>query len=50
MSDTATIASKQNPLQYVTDELKDLRARGVAPKLRVLEANKSPFVFSTGGK
>jgi len=48
MSDTATIASKQNPLQYVTDELKDLRARGVAPKLRVLEGEQKPVCIFDG--
>ncbi len=48
MSDTATIASKQNPLQYVTDELKDLRARGVAPKLRVLEGEQKPVSIFDG--
>jgi len=37
MSDTATITSKMNPLQYVADDLKELRAKGVAPRLRVLE-------------
>ena len=37
MSETATLATKQNPLQYVTDQLSELRAKGVAPKLRVLE-------------
>src|SRR4029077_14066481 len=48
MSDTATIASKQNPLQYVTDELKDFRAKGVAPKLRVLEGEQKPVCIFDG--
>src|SRR5258707_8677818 len=48
MSDTATIASKQNPLQYVTDELKELRAKGVAPKLRVLEGEQKPVCIFDG--
>src|SRR6266550_3291166 len=40
MSETATLATKQNPLQYVTDQLNELRAKGVAPKLRVLEGEQ----------
>ena len=36
MSDTATMATKQNPTQYISDQLNELRAKGVAPKLRVL--------------
>ena len=48
MSDTATIASKQNPLQYVTDQLKELRAKGVAPKLRVLEGEQKPVAIFDG--
>src|SRR6266851_4702202 len=48
MSDTATIASKQNPLQYVADELKELRAKGVAPKLRVLEGEQKPVCIFDG--
>src|SRR6266853_5337089 len=42
MSDTATIATKQNPLQYLTDDLKELRAKGLAPRLRVLEGEQKP--------
>src|SRR5213593_5306908 len=48
MSDTATITSKQNPLQYVTEELKELRAKGVAPKLRVLEGEQKPVCIFDG--
>src|SRR5216110_437018 len=40
MSDTATITSKQNPLQYVIEQLNELRTKGVAPKLRVLEGEQ----------
>src|ERR1700755_2065439 len=40
MSETATQSGKQNPLQYVTDQLNELRAKGVAPKLRVLEGEQ----------
>src|SRR5246127_3278035 len=42
MSETATQTLKQNPMQYVTDELKELRTKGVAPKLRVLEGEQKP--------
>ena len=31
---------KQNPLQYVSEQLKELREKGVAPKLRVLEGEQ----------
>src|SRR3989454_11223072 len=48
MSDTATIATKQNPLQYVADELKELRAKGVAPRLRVLEGEQKPVCIFDG--
>jgi len=40
MSDTATQTTKQNPLQYIADQLNELRAKGVAPKLRVLEGEQ----------
>jgi len=42
MSETATLATKQNPLQYVTDQLSELRSKGVAPKLRILEGEQRP--------
>ncbi len=42
MSDTATMATKQNPAQYISDQLNELRAKGVAPKLRVLEGEQKP--------
>src|SRR5439155_1773913 len=48
MSDTATITSRQNPLQYVTDELKELRGKGVAPRLRVLEGEQKPVCIFDG--
>ncbi len=48
MSDTATIASKQNPLQYISDQLKELRANGLAPKLRVLEGEQKPMCIFDG--
>src|SRR2546427_3762962 len=48
MSETATMTSKQNPLQYVTDQLKDMREKGVAPKLRVLEGEQKPVCIFDG--
>jgi len=50
MSETALQVAKTNPLQYVTDQLNELRAKGVAPKLRVLEGNRNLSVFLTGRK
>src|SRR5260221_11168565 len=40
MSEQGTQVMKQNPLQYVSDQLKELREQGVAPKLRVLEGEQ----------
>src|SRR6516225_1653217 len=48
MSETATLATKQNPLQYVTDQLNELREKGVAPKLRVLEGEQRPVCVFDG--
>src|SRR5689334_20479678 len=48
MSDTATIATKHNPLQYVSEQLKDLRAKGVAPKLRILDGEQKPVCIFDG--
>ena len=48
MSDTATITSKQNAIEYITDQLKELRAKGVAPKLRVLEGEQKPVCIFDG--
>src|SRR5258708_40191473 len=48
MSETATIVSRQNSLQYVIDELKELRAKGVAPRLRVLEGEQKPVCIFDG--
>lgn len=46
MSDAAAPAAKQSPLHYISEHLQDLRAKGVAPKLRVLEGEqKSVAVF-----
>ena len=48
MSDVATQATKQNPLQYVSDQLNELRGKGVAPKLRVLEGEQKPVCVFDG--
>src|SRR3982075_4492638 len=48
MSDTATITSKQNAMQYITDQLRELRAKGIAPKLRVLEGEQKPVAIFDG--
>jgi glycine C-acetyltransferase len=40
MSEQGTQMIKQNPLQYVSEQLKELREKGVAPKLRVLEGEQ----------
>ncbi len=46
MPDTGT--QKQNPLQYITDQLHELRAKGVAPKLRVLEGEQKTLCTFDG--
>jgi len=48
MSDVAAQTTKQNPLQYITDQLKELRAGGVAPRLRVLEGEQKPVCIFDG--
>src|SRR5256885_4590310 len=48
MSETALQAVKTNPLRYVTDQLNELRAKGVAPKLRVLEGEQKPVWIFDG--
>ena len=48
MSDTATMATKQNPTQYISDQLSELRTKGVAPKLRVLEGEQKPVCIFDG--
>ena len=47
---TATTGAKNGPLQYVSDALNDLRAKGVAPKLRVLEGEQKPVAPLTAKK
>jgi glycine C-acetyltransferase len=48
MSEQGTQMMKQNPLQYVSDQLNDLRQKGVAPKLRVLEGEQKPVCTFDG--
>src|SRR5437016_14512959 len=48
MSEQGTQTMKRNPLQYVTDQLNDLRGKGVAPKLRVLEGEQKPVCTFDG--
>src|SRR5450432_586320 len=40
MGESGAQSMKQNPLLYVSDALAELRAKGVAPKLRVLEGEQ----------
>ncbi len=48
MSELGTQTTKQNPLQYISDQLNELRAKGVAPKLRVLEGEQKPVCIFDG--
>jgi glycine C-acetyltransferase len=48
MNESGTQPSKQNPLQYLSDTLQDLRSKGVAPKLRVLEGEQKPACVFDG--
>src|SRR2546430_996564 len=48
MPETAALATKQNPLEYVTEQLNELRAKGVAPKLRILEGEQRPVCVFDG--
>ena len=47
MSESAA-QSRQNPLHYVSEQLVELRAKGVAPKLRVLEGEQKPVCIFDG--
>jgi glycine C-acetyltransferase len=42
MSESGAQATKRNPLQHVSETLQDLRIKGLAPKLRVLEGEQKP--------
>src|SRR3981081_796660 len=48
MSDVGAQTTKQNPLHYISDQLKELRAGGVAPRLRVLEGEQKPVCIFDG--
>ena len=48
MSEQGTQTMKQNPLKYVSDHLQELRTKGVAPKLRVLEGEQKPVCTFDG--
>src|SRR5258706_4072989 len=48
MSETATQRVGQSPLQYVSEQLAELRAKGTAPKLRVLEGEQKPVCVIDG--
>jgi glycine C-acetyltransferase len=48
MNESGAQTTKQNPLQYVSETLEDLRSRGVAPKLRVLEGEQKPVCVFDG--
>src|SRR6202790_3690692 len=48
MSDAAATASKPSPLHYISEHLQDLRQKGTAPKLRVLEGEQKPVAVFDG--
>ena len=48
MSESAVQITRQNPLEYVSQQLKDLRAKGVAPKLRILAGEQKPVSIFDG--
>ena len=48
MSESGTQVIRRNPLLYVTETLNDLRAKGVAPKLRVLEGEQKSVCMFDG--
>jgi len=49
MSESAAAQTiRQNPLQYVSDQLRELHLKGVAPKLRVLEGEQKPVCTFDG--
>src|ERR1700687_4699605 len=45
-----TTATRTNPLSYLTDQLKELKAKGTYFKLRVLEDEKAPVCTFDGKK
>ena len=48
MSEQGTQMMTQNPLQYVSEQLQELRDKGVAPKLRVLQGEQKPVCTFDG--
>ncbi len=48
MSESGTLATNKDPLQYVSETLQELRAKGVAPKLRVLEGEQKSVCLFDG--
>jgi glycine C-acetyltransferase len=48
MSEQGTQMMKQSPLQYVGDQLRELREKGVAPKLRLLEGEQKAICTFDG--
>ena len=46
--EVGTQTTKLNPLQFVADALGELRAKGVAPRLRVLEGEQKPVATFDG--
>jgi glycine C-acetyltransferase len=48
MSDAAATASKPSPLHYISEQLQELRNKGTAPRLRVLEGEQKPIAVFDG--
>ena len=48
MSESQMPLTNANPLHYVSETLQELRAKGVAPKLRVLEGEQKPVCIFDG--
>jgi glycine C-acetyltransferase len=48
MGEPGTQTIRQNPLQHLSDTLQELRSKGVAPKLRVLEGEQKPVCLFDG--
>jgi glycine C-acetyltransferase len=48
MSESAVQTTRQNPLHYLGEQLRELREKGVAPRLRVLEGQQQPLARFDG--
>jgi glycine C-acetyltransferase len=48
MTESGTQTTRHNPLEYISETLQDLRDRGVAPRLRVLEGEQKPVCMFDG--